>query len=121
MNAASLANLAPYKPGQSGNPGGKPQLVRNRITAHFLHALSDDFEEHGKATIVAAREKDPVGYLKVVAALLPKQVEAIEPMGDLADHELVAMIGLLRAKLSEMTPEQLEGLKAQVAGQSDGA
>ena len=118
MQPASLANLAlspRWQPGVSPNPGGKPTGIRNGLTTRFLKALSDDFDAHGKPAIVAARKKDPVGYMKVIAALLPKQVEAIEPMGELGDHELMAMIAFLRAKLSEMTPEALENLRGQMA------
>ena len=99
--ADPLANLRPpFAPGQSPNPGGKPKGARNRLTAHFLNALADDFEEHGKAAIVACREKDPMGYVKVVGALMPKQVEQTQPLDDLTDAELVAGIALLRSRLA---------------------
>lgn len=89
-----------FKPGMSGNPGGKPTGARNRLTAKFVHALLADFEEHGKNAIEEAREKDPIGYVKVVASLLPKQVEQSQPLEDLTDAELVAGIALLRARLT---------------------
>lgn len=89
-----------FKPGQSGNPGGKAKGTRNRLTAAFLHALADDFDEHGKRVIERAREEDPVGYMKVIGALLPKQVEQTQPLEDLTDAELVAGIALLRARLA---------------------
>jgi hypothetical protein len=66
-------NLVFFKPGQSGNPGGKPVHARNRVTGAFLTALADDFEEHGRAAIVACREQNPARYLTVVASLLPRQ------------------------------------------------
>jgi hypothetical protein len=34
-----------------------------------------DWEAHGASTIIVMREKDPVQYVKVVAAMLPEQVE----------------------------------------------
>lgn len=95
-----LAGLKPFKPGESGNPGGKPTGTRNRITTRFLNALADDFDEHGVSAIKAARETDPVGYVKVIAALLPKQVEHVQPMEELTDAELLAGIALLRARLT---------------------
>lgn len=96
----SLANLKPWKPGESPNPGGKPKGARNRLQAAFLNALADDFDVHGKKAIVEAREKDPMGYVKAVAALMPKQVEQSQPLDDLTDAELTAGIALLRARLT---------------------
>jgi len=89
-----------FQEGQSGNPGGKPKGARNRLQGAFLNALADDFEEHGKKAIVDAREKDPMGYVKAVAALMPKQVEQSQPLDDLTDAELLAGIALLRSRLA---------------------
>lgn len=101
MNPESLKNLQPpFQSGQSGNPGGKPKNARNRLQNGFLTRLADDFEQHGKAAIEAAREKDPVGYIKAIASLMPKQVEQSQPLDDLTDAELVAGIALLRSRLT---------------------
>lgn len=89
-----------WKPGHSGNPGGKPTASRNRLQTRFLYELAADFDEHGKKAIVEAREKDPMGYVKAIAALMPKQVEQTQPMDDLTDAELLAGIALLRARLT---------------------
>ena len=96
------SNLAPYqfKPGQSGNPSGKPLGARNTLTGNFLRTLAEDFEKHGHKVISRARNKDPLGYVKVVAGLLPKQMEKVQPLEDLSDAELSAGIALLRSKLS---------------------
>lgn len=97
-----------WKPGQaSPNPGGKPTGARNRLTKHFLNALADDFEQHGRKAIVDAREKDPMGYVKAIAALMPKQVEQTQPLDDLTDAELLAGIAFLRSRL---TPAAGEGV-----------
>ena len=92
-----------FKPSESGNPGGKPVGARNRLTRQFLNALADDFEEHGKQAIIQAREKDPMGYVKAIGALMPKQVEQAQPLDDLSDAELVAGIALLRSRLADQT------------------
>lgn len=89
-----------FAPGQSGNPGGKPKAARNRLQGAFLNALAADFDEHGKDAIVRAREDDPMGYIKAIAALMPKQVEQSQPLDDLTDAELTAGIALLRARLT---------------------
>lgn len=89
-----------FKPGQSGNPGGMAKGVRNKLNGDFLRALSRDFDKYGKKAIEEAREKDPMGYVKVIASLVPKQVEQSQPLEDLTDAELVAGIALLRARLT---------------------
>lgn len=99
-NPSTLQPAPPWQPGQSGNPGGKPKAARNRLQGGFLNALADDFDAHGKKAIADAREKDPVGYIKAIASLMPKQVEQSQPLDDLTDAELTAGIALLRSRLS---------------------
>lgn len=91
---------AQFKAGESGNPGGKPKHSRNRLQGAFLLRLADDFDKHGKRAIALARRKDPVGYIKAIASLMPKQVEQSQPLDDLTDAELTAGIALLRSRLS---------------------
>lgn len=98
--AGPLENLKPFQPGESGNPGGKPKASRNRLQGAFLNALANDFDTHGKKAITEAREKDPMGYIKAIAALMPKQVEQSQPLDDLTDAELTAGIALLRSRLT---------------------
>lgn len=98
-------NLPPietrFKKGQSGNPGGLAKGTRNKLNGDFLKALSKDFDEHGVKAIENARIEDPVGYVKIVASLLPKQIEQHSPLDDVSDTELTAAIALLKSKLSD--------------------
>lgn len=64
-----------WKPGQSGNPSGRPKGSRNKLGEAFLEALHEDFQEHGKVAIEACRAEKPDAYLKVIASILPKQAE----------------------------------------------
>jgi hypothetical protein len=89
-----------FKPGQSGNPGGQVKGTRHKLNGDFVRALSKDFDENGIAAIKEARERDPMGYVKVIASLVPKQVEQSQPLDELTDAELVAGIALLRARLT---------------------
>jgi hypothetical protein len=68
-----LRNLVPFKPGQSGNPKGRPKGARNRIGTQFLEALEADFNKFGSQAIAQVREKKPEVYMRVVADLLPKE------------------------------------------------
>jgi hypothetical protein len=62
---------------QPGNGhGGRQQGARQRLSAKFLQALADDFEEHGETVMQTVRKEDPSGYLALVAKLQPREVEA---------------------------------------------
>jgi hypothetical protein len=89
-----------FKPGQSGNPGGKPVGARNAISADFLKALAAHFRAHGEEAIERACKEDPLGYVRVVASILPKELVVEQrPLEGLSDEELAAAIAELRARL----------------------
>lgn len=90
-----------FKAGQSGNPGGKPRGSRNALQGDFMRRLADDFERFGIYAIARARRSDPLGYVKVVASLMPKEMTISRPMEDLTDDELTAGIALLRSRLAD--------------------
>jgi hypothetical protein len=98
--ARSLANLKPLKPGHGNTFFVRPVTSRNRLQNKFLSALADDFEMHGKRAIERARIQDPMGYVKAVVALMPKQFEQTTPLQDLTDQELERGIEFLKSKLA---------------------
>jgi hypothetical protein len=99
-----LNNLVPFKPGQSGNPTGRPKGARNRLGTRFLEALEADFNQHGAQAIEQVREKKPEVYMRVVADLLPKEANINVEAGE-------AFVNLWR-KISE-------GLGDELAAQID--
>lgn len=82
MSASSKAKTAPPKrvvgrpieKGQVLNPKGRPVGSRQRLSEGFIDALSEDFAKHGKATLSKMREEKPDAYIRVVADLVPKDV-----------------------------------------------
>jgi hypothetical protein len=101
-------NLLPFKPGQSGNPGGKPVQSRNRLTGTFLAALADDFDEHGHAAIQSCRERSPGRYLALIASLLPKQLEITQDKlaEEMTSEELLAELAWTKERM--LAQEQFE-------------
>ena len=85
-----------FKQGQSGNPAGRPKGSRNKVSEKLLEALAIDFDDHGKEVIEEVRAERPADYLKIVASLVPKQMEIDDlrtsrRAEDLSDNELAAI------------------------------
>jgi len=81
-----------FKPGGAGGPG-RPKGSRNKLAESFLDALHRDFLEHGVEAIAAARAESPLGYVKMVASLLPQKVQVeTSDLSRVSDDELLAII-----------------------------
>jgi hypothetical protein len=88
-----------FKPGQSGNPAGRPKGSRSKLGEAFIAALHDDFEQHGVSVIETVRIEKPDQYMKVVASLLPKEFK-IETVSELTDEQLDSRIRQLASIFS---------------------
>lgn len=84
------------KPGQTLNPGGRPVGSRNKLQGDFLRELSADFDKYGRSAIMRAREEDPMGYIRVIAGILPKEMEFKRPLEDMSEDEIIALIALIK-------------------------
>jgi len=82
-----------FRPGKSGNPAGRPLGSKDAITKAFLDAATADFEEHGKDALVAAREKNPNEYCRMIASILPKD-QNVNVKDEVGAAHLAALKGL---------------------------
>ena len=86
-------------PFQPGNPG-RPKGSRNKLGEDFVRALSEDFQEHGLKAIVQVRQDDPSAYLKVIAQVVPKELNIKHDAFDgVSDEQIAALVAAARSAL----------------------
>ena len=98
---------------QPGNKLGKgrPKGSRNKLGEDFIQALQANFNEHGPETIETVRQERPHEYLKVVASILPKELNIKkEALDEMSDDDLVTMLDAVRtAVLAGATTKARKG------------
>ena len=89
-----------FKPGQSGNPAGRKPGSRNKLGEAFIAAMYDDFTEHGADVIEKVRIEKPDQYLKVVASILPQQLNVrVSEFDELTEDQIDQRINALARAL----------------------
>lgn len=86
------------KPGEVRNPNGRPKGARSKLGEQFIKAMLEDFEKNGVAAIAVVRDTKPDQYIKVIASILPKEIEAGEQLAQfLKESRDAAVAAALRA------------------------
>jgi Family of unknown function (DUF5681) len=97
------ATSGSFKPGQSGNPGGRPK------SAHDFHAICRSHEPECIATLVRALSSGSRDAIRAAEILLAysrgrpvhtMNVRKITSIGDLTDEELAAIVDEAAATIS---------------------
>lgn len=91
-----------FQPGHSG--GGNRRGKRDKITQAFLNDLELVWREDGAAALKAAAKDKPAEFAKMVASLLPRQVEIERPLADMNDDELAQLVDTIREALAAAKP-----------------
>ena len=92
-----------FQPGQ----GGRRKGARHRISTALLETIAKDFAEHGEEVVKITRIEKPVEYLRIVASLLPRELEiTVGPLQEISDQELELLIERAREqhRLIDITP-----------------
>ena len=63
-----------WKPGQSGNPAGRPVGARQKIEESFLESLRKKWAAEGDAIVDRVAMNNPEKILEVMARVLPKEL-----------------------------------------------
>ena len=92
-----------WKPGESGNPAGRPVGARQALSDVVMKELVDDWVKHGIEVVQKVRETKPEVYLQVISRLLPQNMELV--------------VDDARRSIVEFTPQELlEVAKKEATG-----
>src|SRR5690349_14551638 len=71
----------------------------NKLSNALLEALAADFEQYGEEAVKITRVERPAEYLKIVAGIMPKELEITDSrLKEIPDDELDGFIELLRQR-----------------------
>jgi hypothetical protein len=98
--------MQPFQPGNTLSVGhGRPRGARNKLARKFLEDCLADWQEHGAAAIRICRMEDPVAYCKMIASIVPRELEVTATaVAELDDTELDRVIEQFRQRLE--TPRE---------------
>lgn len=93
---------------------GRPKGARNKLGEAFLEAMLEDFTQHGTAAIQVVRAEKPDQYLKVIASILPKEMNlnVTDQLSEMSDDELADRARRLARDLAPL----LGGIGSDQAG-----
>ena len=80
-----------FKPGQSGNPKGRPIGSRNKLGQDFINDAHQLWQEGGIAALRRMRDEEPSKFCVMIAGLIPHQLklEVEHSIAGLSEDELI--------------------------------
>ena len=107
-----------FKPGQSGNPSGRPQGSRHKATILAEKMMSQDAEDIVKAVIAAARNGDLTAARLILDRIYPPRKDSpiqldlpcLKNTGDAVDYMKAIMSGVSDGLVTPSEAVTLSGL-----------
>jgi len=114
----------PFKPGQSGNPAGKPKGVKNKFTVEIKTLVEEALTAAGKAAqaedvslqglspgaayLAKQAQDNPAAFISLVRMLMPAKLDVDVTV---MNREMIDLLSYRRdqvAKMRDITPEDDE-------------
>ena len=108
-----------FKPGQSGNPAGRPRGSRNKLAENFLADVYEKWRQQGSKALETMATSEPAKFCQMVAGLLPKESVLQDERIQLSEIKLVIVDANKPAINNAETGRFAEGMKlVPTAGKS---
>lgn len=89
---------------------GRPRGARNKLGEAFLEDLRDAWEQHGTTALARCAEEEPAQFCRIVASLLPKDINVNASVG-LNAQSVLETFRTAVAALGNEPPPRLPSLK----------
>lgn len=112
MQGTEKQLAARWKPGQSGNPAGRPIGARQRFADAFVGDVAATWEKHGTGVLDKMAQDEPVRFAELCGRLIPRDLQvtlAARMPGNLEPedwHLVTTILEAIRTALPDVNQRQ---------------